>query len=92
MNECTYVTGSGKRYIVVHTMIFLYKRCSKNRNIYKKKKKIVLLGYLQLFAYTHAKTERPSNWSSALLKDNYLNLLYSKNVVKWGWAERKIRL
>ena len=30
-------------------------------------------------------TERPSNWSSALLKDGYLNLLLqSKNVVKRG--------
>ena len=24
------VTGSGKRYIVAHTMIFLYKRCCSN--------------------------------------------------------------
>ena len=38
-------------------------------------------------------TERPSNWSSALLKDGYLNLLlHSKNVVKRGWEGRKIRL
>ena len=31
----TYVTGSGKRYTIAHTMIFLYKRCcSKTRNIF----------------------------------------------------------
>ena len=53
-----YVTGSEKRYIVAHTMLFLYKRCSKTRNIfYSLKKKIFGLRYLQLFAYTHAKLE-----------------------------------
>ena len=35
------VTGSEKRYIVAHTMIFLYKRfCSKTRNIFYSLKKI----------------------------------------------------
>ena len=39
------------------------------------------------------RTERPSNWSSAQLKDGYVNLLlHSKNVVKWGWVGRQIRL
>ena len=54
-----YVTGSEKRYIVAHNMIFLYKRCcSKTRNIfYSLKKLFFLLRYLQLFAYTHAKFE-----------------------------------
>ena len=53
------VTGCGKRYIVVHTLIFLYKRCcSKTRNtFYSLKKKNVWLRYLQLFSYTHAKVE-----------------------------------
>ena len=39
------VTGSEKRYIVAHTMIFLYKRCcSETRNIfYSLKKKIFFL-------------------------------------------------
>ena len=55
----SYVTGSEKRYIVAHNMIFLYKRCySKTRNIfYSLKKFFFLLRYLQLFAYTHAKFE-----------------------------------
>ena len=36
----TYVTGSEKRYIVAHKMIFLYKRCySKTRNIFYTLKK-----------------------------------------------------
>ena len=53
----TFVTGSGKRYIVAHTMNFLYKRCcSKTRNIfYTLKKNFFWLRYLQLSAYTHAK-------------------------------------
>ena len=35
-----YVTGSEKRYIVAHNMIFLYKRCcSKTRNIFYSLKK-----------------------------------------------------
>ena len=37
-----YVTGSEKRYIVAHTMIFLYKRfCSKTRNIFYSLKKFI---------------------------------------------------
>ena len=54
-----YVTGSEKRYIVAHIMIFLYKRCcSKTRNAFYSLKKIFFwLRYLQLFAYTHAKFE-----------------------------------
>ena len=53
------MTGYEKRYIVAHTMIFLYKRCcSKTRNIFYSLKKIFFwLRYLQLFAYTHAKFE-----------------------------------
>ena len=58
---CNHVTGSGKRYTNAHTMIFLYKRCSKTRNIFYSLKKIGGGGgglrYLQLFAYTHAKFE-----------------------------------
>ena len=58
-NIFLYVTGSGKRYTMAHTMIFLYKCCcSKTRNIfYSLKKKFFWLRYLQLFAYTHAKFE-----------------------------------
>ena len=58
--QTKYVTGSEKRYIVTHNMIFLYKRCcSKTRNIFYSLKKnfFFLLRYLQLFAYTHAKFE-----------------------------------
>ena len=76
---CIFVTGSVKRYTNAHTMIFLYKRCYKTRNIFYSLKKNFF--------------ERPSNWSSAQLKDGYLNLLlHSKNVVKRGWAGRQIRL
>ena len=40
-----YVTGSEKRYIVAHTMIFLYKRCcSKTRNIFYSLKKKFFFG------------------------------------------------
>ena len=53
------VTGSGKRYIVVHTMIFLYKRCcSKTRNTFYSLKKKFFLGLgIYNSAYTHAKFE-----------------------------------
>ena len=51
---------------------------------------VQFFGLLQLFAYTHTKFEElndTSNWSSALLKEGYLNiLLHSKNVVNRGWA------
>ena len=41
-----YVTGSEKRYIVAHTMVFLYKRCcSKNRNIFYSLKVLMDKGY-----------------------------------------------
>ena len=41
MNASLYVTGSGKRYTIAHTMIFLYKRCCfKTRNIFYSLKKI----------------------------------------------------
>ena len=60
-NYTIYVTGSGKRYTIAHTMIFLYKHCcSKTRNIFYSLKKLGGGGglrYLQLFAYTHAKFE-----------------------------------
>ena len=36
------VTGSGKRDMFAHIMIFLYKRCSKTRNIFYSLKKIFL--------------------------------------------------
>ena len=84
------VTGSGKRDIFSQTMIFQYKRCcSKKRNIiyYSKKFFFGLTVSTTLYLHSHQTlaTERPSNWSSALLKDGYLNLLLqSKNVVKRG--------
>ena len=85
------VTGSAKRYTKAQAMIFLYKHCySKTRYIFYSLKNFFRgLRYLQLFAYTHAKIEELNvlNWSSAQLKDGYLNLLlHSKNVVKRGWA------
>ena len=40
-HKVIYVTGSGKRYTVAHTMIFLYKRCSKTRSVKDKAKYIV---------------------------------------------------
>ena len=36
---CIYVTGSAKRYTNAQAMIFLYKRCSKTRNIFYSLKK-----------------------------------------------------
>ena len=84
------MTGSGKRDIFAQTMIFQYKRCcSKKRNIiyYSKKNFFGLMVSTTLCLHSHQilATERPSNWSSALLKDGYLNLLLqSKNVVKRG--------
>ena len=76
------------------TTIFLYKHCcSKTRTIsYSLKKYFFCLGiYNSLPTLTpNLRTERPSNWSSMLLKDGYLNLhLHSKNVVKRGWEGRK---
>ena len=93
-----YVTGSAKRYTNAQAVIFLYKRCcSKTRNIFYSLKKIFFSGldiYNSLPTLTpKLRTERPSNWSSAQLKDGYFNLLlHSKNVVKRGWAGRQIRL
>ena len=71
-----YVTGSGKRDIFARTMIFRYKRCcSKTRSIFYSLKKFfffLLNGiYNSLPTLTPNLTERPSNWSSALLKDGY---------------------
>ena len=80
------------------TMIFLYKRCcSKTRSNFYSLKKIffglAVSTTLCLHSHQILGTERPSNLSSALLKDGYLNLLlHTKNVVKRGWAGRKIRL
>ena len=92
------MTGSGKRDIFTHTVIFQYKHCcSKTTNIFYSFK-IFFFGLAvskTLWLHLHKiwGTERPSYWSSALLKDGYLNiLLHSKNIVKWGWAGRKIRL
>ena len=88
--DLPYVTGSGKRDIFAQTMIFQYKRCcSKKRNIIYYSKKICFGLTVSTTLYLHSHqilaNERPSNWSSALLKDGYLNLLLqSKNVVKPG--------
>ena len=86
-----YVTGSEKRYIVAHNLIFLYKRCSKTRNIFYSLKKIFFLAEVSTTLCLHSRqiwgTVRPFNWSSALLKDGYLNLLlHYKNVLKRGWV------
>ena len=84
------MTGSGKRDIFAQTMIFQYKRCcSKKHNIIYYSKKIffglTVSTALCLHSHQILATERPSNWSSALLKVGYLNLLLqSKNVVKRG--------
>ena len=84
------MTGSGKRDIFAQTMIFQYKRCcSKNVILFIIPKKIffglTVSTTLCLHSHQILATERPSNWSSALLKDGYLNLLLqSKNVVKRG--------
>ena len=86
-----YVTGSGKRDIFAQTMIFQYKHCcSKKRNIiYHSKEKnffgLTVSTTLCLHSHQIFGTERPSNWSSAQLKDGYLNLLLqSKNVDRRG--------
>ena len=89
------MTGSEKRYIVAHNMIFLYKRCcSKTRNIFYSLKKKFFFAEVSTTLCLHSRqiggTERPSNWSSAQLKDGYLNLLlHYKNVLKRGWVGRK---
>ena len=61
------VTGSGKRYIVAHTMIFLYKRCcSKTCNIVYSLKRIFfgLGNYLPTFT-PNLKLNRPESVSLA---------------------------
>ena len=98
VKQFIYVTGSGKRDIFAQTMIFQYKRCySKRHNIiyYLKNFFFGLTVSTTLCLHSHQilATECPSNWSSVLLKDCYLNLpLQSKNVVKRGQAGRRIRL
>ena len=79
-------------------MIFLYKRCcSKTRSIFYSLKQFFFGLALSTTLCLHSRqiwgTKRPSNLSSALFKDSYLNLLlHTKNVVKRGWAGQKIRL
>ena len=51
-----YVTGSEKRYIVAHNMIFLYKRfCSKTCNIFYSLKKIIFFAEVSITLCLHSR-------------------------------------